>query len=156
MRSAFILSFLANVIMSVVSFAILPDRVAIHFGPGGSPNGWASNLTNTLIMLSVHTLVFCSLYFSPRLIARVPSKWISLPNRDFWLAPQNRANATEMFSHYIWLFLFMLFTGLLALRANLSEPVRLDETVFLAALVIFLAYTVYWTIVLLRAFRKPV
>jgi uncharacterized membrane protein len=160
MRNAFIASFLANLILALVSLVILPDQVAIHFGPGGTPDGWATNLASTLIMLGIHILVFCSLYFSPRLFTAVPSKWISLPNRDYWLRPEHRSEATARFSHHIWqfgsaLFLFMFFAGLLTLKANLSDPVRLNERLFLIALVIFLAYTVYWTVALLRAFRVP-
>jgi len=68
--------------------------------------------------------------------------------------------ALEKFSQLMWqfgtaLFLFMFFVGLLTLKANLSDPVRLDERLFLIALAIFLVYTVYWTAVLLRAFRVP-
>ena len=160
MRNAFIVSFLANVVLSLASLVILPDRVAIHFGLGGAPDGWASNLTSMLLVLGVHTLVFCALYFSPRLISTVPSKWISLPNRDFWLTPQRRHLAAEKLSHHMWrfgtaLFLFMLFAALLTIRANRSDPVRLDEGLFLTGLVIFLAYTVYWVVALVRAFRIP-
>ena len=104
MRNAFIVSFLANVVLSLASLVILPDRVAIHFGLGGAPDGWASNLTSMLLVLGVHTLVFCALYFSPRLISTVPSKWISLPNRDFWLTPQRRHLAAEKLSHHMWRF----------------------------------------------------
>lgn len=158
MRTAFILSFVANLILALVSLVLLPDNVAIHFGLGGAPDGWASNLTSTLIMLGIHTLVFCSLYFSPRLLATVPRKCISLPNRDYWLQPEHRSQAMERFSQLMWqfgtaLFLFMLFAGLLTLRANLSDPVRLDERLFLVGLAIFLAYTVYWTVAPLRSFR---
>ena len=64
----------------------------------------------------------------------------------------------ERFSRHLWrfgiaLFLFMLLTGFLVLKANLSDPVRLDEGPLMMALVIFLVYTVYWTIALLKAFR---
>lgn len=160
MRTAYILSFLANVILGFFSLAILPDRVAIHFGLGGTSDGWATKLTSTLMMLGIHTLVFCSLYFSPRLLTVVPSKWISLPNRDYWLRPEHQSQAVERFSQYMWqfgtaLFLFMLFVGLLTLEANLSDPVRLDERLLLIVLVIFLAYTVYWMVALLTAFRVP-
>jgi uncharacterized membrane protein len=160
MRNAFIASFAANLVMALLSLVVLPDRVAIHFGPGGAPDGWASNLTNTLIMIGVNVLVFSSLYFSPRLLTSVPSKWISLPNRDYWLQPEHRSQAAERFSRRMWqfgtaLFLFMFFVGLLTIRANLSVPVRLDEPLFLTALAIFLAYTVYWTIALVRAFKIP-
>ncbi len=158
MRTVFVVSFLANVILAILSSVILPERVAIHFGLGGSPDGWATNLTSTLGMLVMHTLIFCSLYFFPRLLDRMPAKWISMPNRDFWLTPERRARARETISRHIWqfgtaLFLFMLVAGMLTIKANLSDPVRLDEGPLLIAVVIFLAYTVYWTVALLRAFR---
>lgn len=111
-------------------------------------------------MLGIHILVFCSLYFSPKLLETVPRKWISLPNRDYWLQPERRSHTMVRFRRHIWqfgtaIFLFMFFAGLLTLRANLSDPVRLDERLFLVGLVIFLAYTVYWVVALLRAFRVP-
>jgi uncharacterized membrane protein len=158
MRNLFIASFLANVVLSLVSLAILPDRVAIHFGSGGAPDGWASNLTHTLVMLGAHSLVFGALYFSPSLLATVPGKWISFPNRDFWLAPQRRHRAVERLSRLLWqfgtgVFGLLFFAGLLAIRANRSDPVRLDEGLFLSGLAVFLAFTVYWIVALVRAFR---
>ncbi len=160
MRVAFITSFLANVMVTLVSLLILPERVAIHFGLGGLPDSWASNLNSTLLMLGVHALVFVSLYFSPKLLATIPSRWISLPNRNYWLAPERRSEAVAKFSQLMWqfgtaVFLFMLLAGVLTMRANLSAPVRLEEGVLLIGLAIFLAYTAYWTIALLRAFRVP-
>ena len=160
MRTAFITSFLANVLLTLLSLLVLPERVAIHFGAGGLPDSWASNRSSTLLMLGVHALVFVSLYFSPRLLATIPSRWISLPNRNYWLAPERRSEAVAKFSQFMWqygtaVFLFMLLAGVLTMRANLSEPVRLDEGVLLIGLAIFLAYTAYWTIALLRAFRVP-
>ncbi|NVZ08272.1 hypothetical protein HW932_03245 [Allochromatium humboldtianum] len=41
------------------------------------------------------------------------------------------------------------------MQANLADPVRLDEPLFLTALGSFLAYTLYWTWSLMRAFRMP-
>lgn len=160
MRVAFITSFLANVMVTLVSLLILPERVAIHFGLGGLPDSWASNLNSTLLMLGVHALVFVSLYFSPKLLATIPSRWISLPNRNYCLAPERRSEAVAKFSQLMWqfgtaVFLFMLLAGVLTMRANLSAPVRLEEGVLLIGLAVFLAYTAYWTIALLRAFRVP-
>ena len=160
MRAAFIVSFSANLILSLVSLVVLPDTVAIHFRLGGAADGWASSSTNTLMMLGMDTLLFCSLYFAPRLLAGAPRKWISLPNRDYWLSPDRLPLAVQLFARHMWrfgtaLFLFMFVAGLLSLRANLSDPVRLDESVLLTALAIFLGYTVYWTVMLVRAFRIP-
>jgi hypothetical protein len=98
MRAVFIATFLANILLALLSLAILPDRVAIHFGLGGAADSWAASLTNTL---------------------------------------------------------FMLLVGALTTRANLSDPVSLDENALLIGLGGFFAYTAYWTIGLLRAFRVP-
>ena len=160
MQAAFILSFLANLILSLISLAILPERVGVHFGPGGAADGWVSSLASTLMMLGMNTFVFVLIYFSPRIVDRVPGRWISLPNRDYWLVPERRQQAVAILSDHMWqfgtaLFLFMFVAGSLTLRANLSDPIRLNETVFLSALVIFLGYTLYWTIALVRAFRIP-
>lgn len=160
MQAALIVSFLANLVLSLVSLAILPETVAIHFGSGGAPDGWASSAASTLLMLGMNTFLFCSLYFSPKLVEKAPSKWISLPNRDYWLTPERRPRAVAMLSESMWqfgtlFFLFMFFVGLLSLRANLSNPVRLNETALLTALVIFLGYTLYWTVALVQVFRLP-
>jgi hypothetical protein len=49
----------------------------------------------------------------------------------------------------------MLCAGLLTIQANLSAPIRLNEHLFLIALFSFLAFTAYWIVALLRAFRIP-
>lgn len=160
MQAAFILSYVANMVLATVSLFVLPEQTAIHFGLGGAPGGWASSRTSTLLMLAMHTVVFCALYVSPRLLTSVPRRWINLPNRDYWLQPAHRAQAVAKFRRHLWrfgtvLFVFMFLIGLLTLRANLSDPVRLDERLFLIALGVYLLYTVYWTVSLLRAFRVP-
>ncbi len=53
------------------------------------------------------------------------------------------------------MFLFLLFAGFLTIRANRSDPIRLEEGLFLLGFVIFLAYTLYWVVGLVRAFRVP-
>ena len=104
MRVVFVASFLANLLLALSSLVLLPDRVPIHFGPGGIPNGWATNLAGTAMVLGVHCLVFFSLYLAPGLLAKVPAKWINLPNRDFWLRPEHRAQAMAQFAQHLWRF----------------------------------------------------
>ena len=45
---------------------------------------------------------------------------------------------------------------LLTFEANRLEPVKLNERLFLFALILFLAYSIYWSIKLIRSFRIPV
>jgi len=160
MRALFILAFIANLVLGVVSLVILPSRVAIHFGSGGVANNWSSSYFNTFFFVGVNTFLFLVLYFTPRLVFTLPAKWINLPNKDYWLRPENKTRTVEMFSSFMYefgaaLFLFLFTVQVITIRANLSQPVRLDEKLFLFALGLFLFYTVYWCIKFFKAFRHP-
>jgi len=52
-------------------------------------------------------------------------------------------------------FVFFFFISILTLDANFSDPVKLNEPLFLAFLIIFLIYTIYWSIKLYISFRVP-
>lgn len=161
MRLVFVASYLANVAFSLGSLAVLPERVAIHFGGRGLPDNWASKEANALLLVGVHTLLFALLHLTPRLIAIVPPRWVNLPHKHYWLSAENRPVALIRVSTHMWrlgtaLFLFMFLAGMLTLLANLSDPVRLDLPLFLVALGLFLAYTVAWCVGFYRAFRLPV
>jgi uncharacterized membrane protein len=160
MRVAFILSFAANLILTIVSFSVCPSKVAIHFGPGGEPDGWAPAYINALIMTGVDMLLFVSLFFSPLLIRRMPARWINLPNKDYWLKDENRSVTEALLSGQLFrfgtvTFVFMFIVGLLALQANLATPVRFREEIFWWPLGLFMAYVAYWTVNIMRRFRVP-
>jgi uncharacterized membrane protein len=160
MRLAFIVCFIANMVLALVSWLILPERVAIHFGSGGLPNNWASSPVNSLILLGMHLVLFFSLYFSPRLVLMFPAKWINLPHKNYWLAPEHRTRtagkvSVQMHQFGVAIFLLLLATGLLVIHANLSDPVRLNEPLALSFLAAFVVYTVVWCVRFFRSFRLP-
>ncbi len=159
-RVAFILSYVANLVLAMLSLVILPDRVAIHFGPGGMPDNWAPSYVNSLLFLGMDTLLFLSLYFSPRLVFIFPASWVNLPNRQFWLDPENRDRAVRKISALmcqfgVAIFLFLFGTQILTIQANLSAPARLNESLLFTFLVLFLGYLTVWCVVFFRSFRLP-
>jgi uncharacterized membrane protein len=152
--------FIANVAVTLVSLAVLPERVATHFGAGGMADGWASNQVNALITTGVHVILFCCFYFTDRLIFLFPPSLVNLPNKEYWLDPANKPRTIEKIQGLMWnlgavMFLFLLVLGLLALQANLAKTVRLNEPVFFAALGALLVYTIGWLVVFYRTFRIP-
>ncbi len=160
MRAGFILVFIANVVLSLISLLLLPSRVAIHFGLGGMGDNWVPSYVNTLFFIGTNMFLFFSLYFTPRLVFMFPTKWINLPNKDYWLRLENKVHTVAIFSSLMWefsiaLFLFFFVVELLAIEANLSQPVRINEKLLFSALILFLLYTVYWCIKLFRSFRLP-
>lgn len=158
MRKLLISVFVANLALLLVSLLMLPDHVAIHFGSGGMPNGWASKWAHAFIFLLIEVPVFALFMSAGRLVLRFPEKWISLPNKDYWLRQENRVELEARFTALmhefgVVLFVFLFAVGLLTLDANLSEPIRLDEALFLALFVAYMLYVVYWLVKLVRRLK---
>ena len=62
MRKIFISCFIANLILTVGVLILGPGTMAIHFGAGGEPNGWASARTNALIMTGIDVGLFAAFF----------------------------------------------------------------------------------------------
>ena len=160
MRTAFVLGFVANLILLGVSVAMSPARIAVHFGSGGVPDSWASSSVHATIMAGVHVLVFVVFLFSTKVTRIFPKRFISIPNRDYWLRNENWDKAETILSQEMYVFgfatfVFMFIVSLLALQANLSTPVELREDLFWWPFGLFMAFTTYWTIRLVTRFRIP-
>ena len=160
MKTFFFVAFAANVILTLVSLSVLPDQVAINFGPGGAPNSWASKEVHALIMLAIEVPLFLLLLYAPSLTMKFPQRFVNLPNKEYWLKQENRPALRRKLESLMnrfgtALFLFLFCIGFLTLHANLSAPARLNERAFFPVLVLFLGYTVFWCVRLFRSFRVP-
>jgi hypothetical protein len=147
-------------LLNVWSLFVLPDEVAIHFGRGGKADGWASREFHVILLSVFQTILFVVFYFMPRIINKIPARYINLPNRDYWLSDKNRETALRklentMFEFGTALLAFFLFVTYLTIQANLSHPVRLNEDLFFPVFILFMLYTVLWTIRVIVSFRKP-
>jgi len=160
MRTLFFVTFAANIVLSLVSWVILPDNVAIHFGSNGMPDGWAPVWFHVLVFLGVQLVLFVTVFFGTKLSVGLPSRWVSLPNKDYWLRQENLPKTQEILSTMMLefgtaMFLFLFVVGILTLKANLSDPARLSNEFFWPSFILFMAFMAYWCIKLLLAFRVP-
>ncbi len=160
MRHLLKFTFAANIILTVVSFFLLPSKVAMHFGIGGYPDSWCLKHTYILTFFALEVPLFLLMVFIPSLIFKCPATFLNLPNKTFWLKEENRPRLKEktdavMSEFGSALFAFFFVAKLLTLNANQSDPVRLNERIFLIALILFLIYTAYWCVKYFRAFRIP-
>jgi len=160
MKRLFLSVFVMTVIFNILSLIILPDRVAIHFGGGGQPDSWGSKEINCLLFIGIESLIFILIWFSPTLMMKTPPSMINLPNKKYWLSDENKGATKQklhslMMEFGVAIMSFFLIVFLLTTSANLSEPVRLNESLFFAFLIVFLIYSVFWTIKLYRSFKLP-
>ena len=160
MKGLFLFFFLANIVVLAMGYFMLPDQVATHFGGGGVPNGWSSRESWCIVSLVMHVPLFALLWYVPSLVFTFPPRWVNLPNKNYWLAAENRDETRQKLGSLMAefgaaFFAFFLVIGLLVHDANRSDPVVLNERLFLGALVIFFAFTLFWVIRIFRAFRVP-
>ena len=59
--------FVANLIISLVTYPMLPERIIIHWGAGGTPDGYSSKLYGFLLMQLVQAFVLAIYYVLPRI-----------------------------------------------------------------------------------------
>lgn len=160
MKVALVLAYMANVILGVVGLLILPDQVASRFGAGGVPNDWMSPATNFFIMFGLYTFILALFLGMPWLMWKLPAKLINLPDKDYWLRDENWLSFKVSFSRSCMQYgfaalMFFFCIGVLALDANLSDPLRLGMVPFWVAFWAFMGYTALWVALLMRSLALP-
>ena len=94
-RSILNAAFALAVLFNAASYFFLPENVAIHFGRGGVPDSWMSRGASILFVTGLTILIWAGFLVSPRILEDTPAKYISLPNRDYWLREENRKEAVR-------------------------------------------------------------
>ena len=160
MRIFFLVTFAANIVLSLVSWVILPDTVAIHFGSNGMPDSWSPVWFHVLIFLGMQLVLFVAVYFGAKLKLGLSSRWVNLPNKNYWLRDENLPTAEKKLTAMMMEFgaammLFLFVVGSLTLKANLSDPVRLSNEFFWPSYLVFMAFVVYWCVKFFFLFRAP-
>ncbi len=59
--------FAVNLVISLVTYPMLPERIIIHWGAGGTPDGYSSKLFGFLLMQLVQAFVLGIYYVIPRI-----------------------------------------------------------------------------------------
>jgi len=144
-----------------ITAAQLPDTVATHFAGDGQPNGWMTRDGYRVFMLMFVTLLPLFFVAMTGWVPRLFPAAASIPNRQYWMAPERREKALRLLAAYAcWLgcvlVLFILGMHVLLLQANRSVPVRLataEMFVLLGALGLAL---LVWIVIFVRRFRRTV
>ena len=159
-RKIFVIIFWAGIFYHLWIWTRLPARVADHFNAGGYPNGWIGKDVHLFLMLGLHVFFFLLFYFMPKLTAKIPMQWVSIPNRSFWFQPEHqdklcRKLGKAMAEIGILLILFFGYIAYLTCQANQNVPVRLENSYFNTVLILFFIGIGLWLVRFYLAFRKP-
>jgi uncharacterized membrane protein len=142
-------------------YSQLPEVVASHFDARGVANGWQTKSAFFAVFVGVTVLAVVVGFGVPRIIGVVPARWINLPNKRYWLAPEHLAETLEFLNTYFaWfgcaVFLIVILTFDYAVQSNLHPDHPPDISRMWYILAGFIAFAVVWITRLLRRFlRSP-
>jgi len=135
--------------------------MATHFGADGAADAW-SGRAGFLVFHAV--LLMFTLAFFPGtawLVRVLPPQLVNLPHRDYWLAPARRAEtygilAGLLAEHCAATMALLALMFQTVYEANLAAPEQphLDSWPWVW-IGVYLAFTTYWIIRLVRRFRVP-
>lgn len=148
-----------SVLQMVYFYPYLPERVASHFGSGGLADGWMPK--DAFIWAQLVMLLVFILFYVMACYMKLPAsgKYISLPNKEYWLQDGRKQQAERYLSLQMQWFVFctMLFLMVimqLTINANLQHEKRLDEQLLWYAMLIYGIFMVLWTVRFYRFFLK--
>lgn len=136
----------------------LPPLVAAHFDSAGRVNAYMPRRHYIALLLGVAVVVPLFLVIIPRHALSKPGTRISLPNGDYWLAPERREQTVRFLARqtsvFAWLVvLFLCYVQWLVVHANALTPPSLNSEALVSGLVVFLVCTFFWIVRLVARFR---
>ena len=139
----------------------MPERVAIHFRASGEADGWTTHSGYRSFIL---TFVIGLPVILVGLMAGLPHLTNGagqIPNSAYWFAPERRQmTLTFLTRHSCWLGCLTVAVtyGLhvAILRANAVSPPTLAIDRFFAMVIVYLCGLGWWTMTLMRHFRRTV
>lgn len=155
---------LATLILAIafvfITGSSLPPAVASHFVAGGAANGFmprAAYLRFTIAFLVGLPLLIALL---TSLTSLLPARFVNLPNRKYWLAPERRADTLAYLRKHgarfgVMLAIFLCFVHWLVVQANAHIPPLFPESLFFIGMAAFLLCVVIWLGGFIVHFRRP-
>jgi uncharacterized membrane protein len=159
-RNLFFVILAAGILQCVYDLPLLPDRMASHFAASGVANGWMTKSQFLITYLVVILPAIALEFWMPSRITKKSGAGLNLPNKEYWLAPERRAETFAyfkgFFSWYGCAFLLLeVFAMGMALRANFADPARLPVFPIVSAIVVFVLFNIAGVIAMYRRFAKP-
>ena len=137
----------------------LPAVVASHFGASGTAGAFMPREAYVRFMLVFVVGLPLFIVGLTSLTLGSPRARINVPHRDYWLAPERREETISFLRLHMvrfgaMLVVFLCFVHWLVVRANESQPVRLENRWFIGGLVVFVVFALAWAKALFSRFRR--
>ncbi len=159
MRLLLILTLIAGIFIQAYYYSELPDYVANNFGNNGEPNSWMSREWHMGIAIAIYLMNSLLFLSTPLIFRKIPVKYINFPEKEFWLADERKTESIQLMSSWLAFFglatnVFVILVSHLVYEANISDPVKLNESMFFTVILLFIIVIITWIILLFKRFKK--
>jgi len=157
-KIAFVLAEIAFVGPALFHLPALPERIAVHFGPAGAPNDFATH-TGFLLGALLAAAGLAALFLGAGALAKAPVELLNLPHKAHWFGAEREAASRSFLAQWLRWFAVLVaaFAALVManlLDANLASPVQMGDAV-LYETIAFLVALLGMILWLYRRFPAP-
>jgi len=157
--SWFLLALALAVIFIWSSSRSLPALVGSHYAASGLATNYMPRAMYLRFTLLFAVLLPLALAYFPVFAMSRDGARVNLPNREYWLAPRQRAATLEFVRRHctrlaLLLLLFFCYIHWLVTRANLVQPPLLSSSWFIAGIVVLLVCALMWTVTFVGHFQR--
>jgi len=150
------LTFVCYVCLSVQQ---LPERVASHFDAKGKPDGWMNRGQHVLSTLGFGSGLIIFILITDIVQFILPDKLLSLPNRQYWLAPERRVETKRyIFRQMLWCtsltVCFLIGLNYSIVHANKRAPVQLYDWPLITTMAFYFVGLFVWILIFSRHFKR--
>jgi hypothetical protein len=136
----------------------LPAEMVSRFGAEGEALQSMSKSGFTLLHLGIIAVI--AALFGGVPLEHVPNAFIHIPRKEFWLSAERREESIRVLQDEIFVICnatILLLTVIFhwVLQANLLDDPRLAPSFTWLPLGLYVAYTMVWTLRLVRRFQTP-
>src|SRR3972149_10891183 len=82
-------------------YPFLPEKVASHFNFAGKADGWWDKEYFAVFWAMLLAFLVGTFALTEYLVSKAPDSVINLPNKDWWLAPERRAETIKSVVAYL-------------------------------------------------------
>jgi uncharacterized membrane protein len=158
-KLVFVLLVIYAAIHFSTSYTQMPEVVASHFDGRGVPNGWQTKTAFFGVFIAMTVLSVVIGFGLSAIIGAVPIQLINLPNKQYWLSPEQRGATMEVLkSYFAWfscaIYLMMIVFFDYAVQSNLHPEKPPAASHLWYTLAVFLGFLVVWLIRMFTRFAR--
>jgi uncharacterized membrane protein len=159
-RVFYIIAILICVFEIVRLWNLAPAQMAAHFNAQGSPDRFVSKAE--FFWFQIQTMLIVTVVSIPLqiLFLVLPVNLINMPNREYWLAPERRAETVDRLSSFAAMMFGVILLAIqagfeLSVYANLRTPILFNAQWMLMVIIISIVLIGLMLIQLRATFHLP-